>query len=155
MTFFRLRRDARLALGQSLLSTWQLLFPWLADGKTSPRSCFACADGVGTGSGRSPVNRSRSSAGGARRAVPGLMTTFLKAHRATLIIEDEGGHAVLSIGPPEFATLWGDPESFPSGFEDVTCAGPTGQSAGWSYLLDAGLPEGTYIVVLEGRCVIP
>ena len=48
------------------------------------------------------------------------------AHRATLIVVDEEGDTVLSIGPAEFATLWGDPSQFPSGFEDVTCAGPTG-----------------------------
>ena len=145
MTFFRLRRDARLALGAALLAL-ATLAP-MASAQDEPAFVFPCADGVEWAA--EPGQPISFFCGWGTQGGPGLMTTFLKAHRATLIVEDEDGHAVLTIGPTEFATLWGDPESFPSGFEDVTCAGPTGQSAGWSYLLEAGLPEGTYTVVLD------
>ena len=80
---------------------------------------------------------------------PGLIVTFLKAHRGTLVVENEQGDPVLHIGPAEFATLWGDPESFPSGDDDVTCAGPTSWVVLWSYLLEDGLPDGTYTVTLQ------
>jgi hypothetical protein len=80
---------------------------------------------------------------------PGLIEMFLRAHQGRLVIENADGNAVLDIGPAEFASLWGDPESGPSGFEDVTCAAPSGQGVAWSYLLEAGLPEGTYTVTLE------
>ena len=56
---------------------------------------------------------------------------------------------MLSIGPAEFATLWGDPESFPSGFDDVTCAGPTGHGVWLVLPARSGLPEGTYTITLE------
>jgi len=80
---------------------------------------------------------------------PGLMVNFLNAYSAALTVEDEAGNPVLTISPEALAGLWGDPETFPSGFDDVTCAGPTGQAALWTYLHEGGLPAGTYTVVLE------
>jgi len=143
MTFFRLH--SRLALGAALLALTTLA-P-MVSAQDEPAFVFPCADGVEwAAEAGQPI---AFFCGWGTQGGPGLMTTFLKAHQATLIVEDEAGDTVLSIGPAEFATLWGDPESFPSGFEDVTCAGPTGQGAGWSYLLDAGLPEGTYSIILE------
>jgi hypothetical protein len=78
---------------------------------------------------------------------PGKIISFLNSYDATLVVENEQGQAVLvidSLGP-----LWGDAEQSPSGFDDVTCAGPTGMSVQWTYVLEGGLPEGTYTVVLE------
>jgi hypothetical protein len=76
------------------------------------------------------------------------MTAFLKAHQATLVIENEEGDVVLRIGRAEFAMLWGEPESGPSGFDDAACAGPTGRGALWTSVLEGGLPEGTYTISL-------
>jgi len=145
MTFFRLRYQASLALGAALLALASLA-P-IASAQDEPAFVFPCADGVEwAAEAGQPIS---FFCGWGTQGGPGLMTTFLKAHRATLTVLNEAGDTVLRIGPAEFATLWGDPESGPSGFEDVTCAGPTGQSAGWSYLIEAGLPEGTYTVILE------
>jgi hypothetical protein len=80
---------------------------------------------------------------------PGRIVSFLNAYQATLIVKDEQGQPVLTIGPAAFANLWGDPERGPSGFDDVTCAGPTGGSILWSYVLAGGLPAGTYTVSLD------
>jgi hypothetical protein len=80
---------------------------------------------------------------------PGRMVTFLDSYDATLVVEDGQGHAVLVIDAATLATLWGDPEWGPSGFDNVSCAGPTGGVALWSYVLEDGLPEGTYTVVLD------
>jgi len=141
------QRLARRALGALFACLLLLTLAPMASAQDEPAFVFPCADGFEfTAEPGQPIT---FLCGWGTQGGPGLMTTFLKAHRATLIILDEGGDQVLSIGPTEFATLWGDPEAGPSGFEDVTCAGPTGQSAGWSYLLQAGLPEGTYTVTLE------
>jgi hypothetical protein len=144
MTIFRLRGHPRLALGAALLALAS--FAPMASAQDEPAFVFPCADGVEWEA--EPGQPISFFCGWGTQGGPGLMTTFLKAHRATLIILDEGGDPVLSIGPAQFATLWGEPESFPSGFEDVTCAGPTGQGASWNYLLEGGLPEGTYTVIL-------
>ena len=80
---------------------------------------------------------------------PGLMVNFLNAYDAALTVRDEAGSPVFTISADALADLWGDPESGPSGFDDVTCAGPTGHAALWSYILDGGLPAGTYTVILE------
>ena len=80
---------------------------------------------------------------------PGRMVTFLNSYDATLVVEDEQGHAVLVIDAATLATLWGDPEWGPSGGDDMSCAGPSGGVALWSYVLEDGLPEGTYTVVLD------
>jgi hypothetical protein len=80
---------------------------------------------------------------------PGLVVAFLNAYSASLTVEDEAGNPVLTIDAAALAALWSDPESFPSGFDDVTCAGPTGQGASWSYVLENGLPAGTYTVFLS------
>ena len=145
MTSIRLRGHPRLALAAALLALATLV-P-IASAQDEPALVFPCADGVGwAAEAGQPIS---FFCGWGTQGGPGLMTIYLKAHQATLIVKDEAGGTVLSIAPAEFATLWGDPEAGPSGFEDVTCAGPTGQSAGWSYLLQAGLPEGTYTVTLE------
>ena len=145
MTFIRLRGHPRLALAAALLALATLV-P-IASAQDEPAFVFPCADGVEwAAAAGQPIS---FFCGWGTQGGPGLMTTFLKAHRATLIILDEDGDTVLSIGPARSRRCGANPESFPSGFEDVTCAGPTGQSAGWSYLLEGGLPEGTYTVILE------
>ena len=78
---------------------------------------------------------------------PGKIVSFLNSYDATLVVENEQGQAVLVID--SLASLWGDPEWGPSGFDDVSCAGPTGGGVTWSYVLEAGLPAGTYTVVLD------
>ena len=144
MTFFRGRRQSRLALGTALLAL-ATLAP-IASAQDEPAFVFPCLDGGEWGA--EPDQPIAFGCGWGTVGGPGRMNSFLKAHRATLIVEDEAGNTVLSIGPAEFATLWGEPGSGPSGFEDVTCAPPRGQGASWSYLLEAGLPEGTYTISL-------
>ena len=145
MTFFRLRGHPRLALAAAVVAL-ATLAP-ISSAQDEPAFVCPCADGVEWAA--APGQPISFFCGWGTQGGPGLINAFLKAHSGTLIVEDEEGDAVLTIGPTEFATLWGEPESSPSGFEDVTCAGPTGQSAGWSYLLEAGLPEGTYTVTLD------
>ena len=138
---------ARRALGALFACLLVLTLAPVASAQDEPAFVFPCADGVEWEA--EPGQPITFFCGWGTQGGPGLWLAFVKAHRATLVVEDEEGDIVLSIGPSEFATLWGDPESFPSGFDDVTCAGPTGQAAGWSYLLEAGLPEGTYTITLE------
>jgi hypothetical protein len=142
MKFIRLRRDSRLALGAALLALATLV-P-IASAQDEPAFVFPCADGVEWGA--APGQPIQFGCGWGVVGGPGLIEMFLRAHEGTLVVEDEGGNVVLAIDPAEFATLWGDPESGPSGFDDVTCAGPTSRGVAWSYLLDAGLPAGTYSV---------
>ncbi len=145
MTSIQLRGHAWLALAAALLVLTTLVPS--ASAEDEPAFVPPCVGGLEfTAEPGQPI---AFLCGWGTQGGPGLMNVFLKAYQATLIVEDEAGSPVLTIGPAEFAALWGDPESGPSGFEDVTCAGPTGQSAGWSYLLEAGLPEGTYTVVLQ------
>jgi hypothetical protein len=118
-----------------------------ASAQDEPAFVFPCADGVAwTATAGQPI---AFFCGWGTQGGPGLMETFLRAHEGTLVIEDQFGNVVLAIGPTEFAALWGDPKSGPSGFDDVTCAGPTGWGVGWSYLFEAGLPEGTYTITLD------
>ena len=145
MTFFRGRRQSRLALGTALLAL-ATLAP-IASAQDEPAFVFPCLDGGEWGA--EPDQPIAFGCGWGTAGGPGRMNSFLKAHQATLIVEDEDGNAVLTIGPAEFATLWGEPTSGPSGFEDVTCASPKAQGASWTYLLGAGLPEGTYTLVLQ------
>ena len=86
---------------------------------------------------------------------PGRIVTFLNSYDAALVVENEQGQAVLVIDSATLATLWGDPEFGPSGFDDVSCAGPTGGGVSWSYVLEAGLPAGTYTVVLDQSLRFP
>ena len=145
MTFFRLPGHPRLALAAALLALATLV-P-IASAQDEPAFVPPCVGGLEfTAEPGQPIT---FLCGWGTVGGPGRMNSFLKAYQATLIVEDEAGRPVLSIGPAEFATLWGEPESGPSGFEDVTCAPPRGQGASWSYLLEAGLPEGTYTVVLH------
>jgi hypothetical protein len=124
-----------------------LMFAPTAAAQDEPAFVFPCADGVEWAA--EPDQPIAFFCGWGTQGGPGLMRTFLRAHQGALVVEDEVGNVVLAIGAAEFATLWGDPQSFPSGFDDVTCAGPTGWGVGWSYLLEGGLPEGTYTVTLE------
>jgi hypothetical protein len=117
-----------------------------AAAQDEPAFVFPCADGVQWAA--EPGQPIEFLCGWGTTGGPGLIKIWLQAHQGTLVIEDEDGNVVLAIGTAEFATLWGNPESGPSGFEDVTCASPTGWSVGWSYLLENGLPEGTYSVTL-------
>jgi len=118
-----------------------------ATAQDEPAFVFPCGDGFEfTAEPGQPIT---FLCGWGTQGGPGLIVSFLNSYQATLVVKDDEGDTVLSIGPAEFATLWGDPESFPSGFDDVTCAGPTGQGVFWSYLLEGGLPEGTYSVTLE------
>jgi hypothetical protein len=118
-----------------------------ATAQDEPAFVFPCGDGFEfTAEPGQPIT---FLCGWGTQGGPGLIVSFLNSYQATLVVKDAEGHTVLSIGPAEFATLWGDPESFPSGFDDVTCAGPTGHGVFWSYLLEGGLPEGTYSVTLE------
>ena len=87
MTFFRLRSDPRLALGAALLAL-TTLGP-IASAQDEPAFVFPCADGVEwTAEAGQPIS---FFCGWGTQGGPGPMTTFLKAHRATLIILDEGG----------------------------------------------------------------
>ena len=95
MTFFRLRRDARLALGAALLALVTLA-P-MASAQDEPAFVFPCADGVEWAA--EPGQPISFFCGWGTQGGPGLMTTFLKAHRATLIVEDEDGHAVSDHRP--------------------------------------------------------
>lgn len=142
---FRQHHLLRLAVGAALLALVTLV-PTAA-AQDEPAFVFPCADGVEWEA--EPDQPISFFCGWGTVGGPGLIEMFLRAHQGTLVIEDEDGDVVLAIGPAEFASLWGNRESGPSGFEDVTCAGPTGQSVAWSYLLEAGLPEGTYTVTLE------
>ena len=146
MTSIRLRGHPRLALAAALLALATLV-P-IASAEDEPAFVPPCAAAWSRGgTAGQPIS---FLCGWGTQGGPGLMNDLsegvpgdARSSRTRRAVP------VLSIGPAEFATLWGDPESGPSGFEDVTCAGPTGQSAGWSYLLEAGLPEGTYTVVLQ------
>jgi hypothetical protein len=140
MVMFGRRYTTRLGLLAALLAL--LTFAPTASAQDEPAFVFPCADGVEWEA--APGQPIAFSCGWGVQGGPGLIETFLRAHEATLIVENEQGDPVLTIDPAGFATLWGDPQSGPSGFEDATCAGPTGRGVAWSYLLDAGLPEGTY-----------
>jgi hypothetical protein len=137
----------RRALGALCACLLLLTLAPIASAQDEPAFVFPCADGFEfTAEPGQPIT---FFCGWGVTGGPGLLTAFLMAHQATLIVEDEEGHTVLSIGPAEFTTLWSDPESFPSGFDDLSCASPTSYGAAWSYLLDAGLQEGTYTISLE------
>jgi hypothetical protein len=142
MVMFGRRSTSRLGLIAALLAL--LTFAPTASAQDEPAFVFPCADGAEWEA--APDQPISFLCGWGTVGGPGLIEMFLRAHRGTLVVEDEDGEVVLAIGPAEFASLWGDPESGPSGFEDATCAGPTGRGVAWSYLLDAGLPEGTYTV---------
>jgi hypothetical protein len=142
---FRQQHLARVAAVFALLAL--LSFVPSAAAQDEPAFVFPCADGVEWAA--EPGQPISFFCGWGTVGGPGLINTFLRAHEGTLVIEDADSNVVLAIGPSEFAGLWGDPESGPSGFEDVTCAAPTGYSVTWSYLLEAGLPEGTYTVTLD------
>ena len=135
---------ARRALGALCACLLLLTLAPLASAQDEPAFVFPCADGVEWGA--APGQPIEFGCGWGVQGGPGLIEIFLKAHEATLIVENEQGDPVLTIDPAGIASLWGDPESGPSGFEDATCAGPTGRGVFWSYLLEAGLPEGTYSV---------
>ena len=138
---------ARRALGALFACMLLLTLAPLASAQDEPAFVFPCGDGFEfTAEAGQPIT---FFCGWGTQGGPGLLLTFVMAHQATLIVVDDEGHTVLSIGPDEFATLWGDPESSPSGFDDVTCAGPTGRGAAWSYLLEGGLPEGVYTITLD------
>ena len=138
---------ARRALAALFACILLLTLAPLASAQDEPAFVFPCGDGFEfTAEPGQPIT---FFCGWGTQGGPGLLLAYVMAHQATLIVEDDEGHTVLSIGPDEFATLWGDPESFPSGFEDLTCASPTSHGAAWSYLLEAGLPEGTYTISLE------
>jgi hypothetical protein len=139
------RHASRLALLTALLAS--MAFAPGASAQDEPAFVAPCADGFEwTAESGQPI---LFLCGWGVQGGPGKIVTFLNAYQATLTVEDEDGQPVLTIGPAEFATLWGDPEQSPSGFDDVTCAGPTGMSVLWTYLLEEGLPEGTYTVSLE------
>ena len=138
---------ARRALGALCACLLLLTLAPAVSAQDEPAFVFPCADGVEwTAEAGQPIT---FLCGWGTQGGPGLIVSFLNAHQATLIVTDEDGDTVLSFSPAEFATLWGERESFPSGFDDVTCAGPTGQGVFWSYLLEDGLPEGTYTFTLE------
>jgi hypothetical protein len=142
---FRQQHLARAAATIALIAL--LTFVPSAAAQDEPAFVFPCADGVEwTAEPDQPIS---FFCGWGTVGGPGLIETFLRAHEGTLVIEDADSNVVLAIGPAEFASLWGDPDSGPSGFEDVTCAPPTGRGVAWSYLLEGGLPEGTYTVTLE------
>jgi hypothetical protein len=136
---------SRLAVGAAMLAL--VTFVPTASAQDEPAFVFPCADGVEWAA--EPAQPIAFLCGWGTVGGPGLIRMFLKAHDATLVIEDENGDVVLAIGRAEFASFWGNPESGPSGFEDVTCAAPTGHAVAWSYVLEAGLPGGTYTVTLE------
>ena len=89
MTFFRLRGHPRLALAAALLALATLV-P-IASAQDEPAFVFPCADGVEWAA--EPGQPISFFCGWGTQGGPGLMTTFLKAHRATLIVLDEGGDA--------------------------------------------------------------
>ena len=106
MTFFQLRGHSRLALGAALLAL--MTFAPVASAQDEPAFVFPCADGVEwTAEAGQPIT---FFCGWGTQGGPGLLLTYVMAHQGTLIVEDGTGHPVLSIGPDEFATLWGDPE---------------------------------------------
>jgi hypothetical protein len=133
------------AVGAALLAL--VAFAPSAAAQDEPAFVFPCVDGlefeVETGQ---PIV---FFCGWGTTGGPGLIRTFLNAHSGALTVEDDQGEPVLQIGTAEFATLWGEPESFPSGFDDLTCAAPTGWGVAWSYELENGLADGTYTVTLE------
>jgi len=146
MTLFGRRSRSRSALGAIFAC---LLLGTLASSVSAqdePALVAPCVDGLEWGA--EPGQAIEFFCGWGTQGGPGLIRTFLGAHQATLVVEDEQGSPVLTIGQAEFATLWSEPESGPSGFDDVTCAGPTGWGASWSYVFEDGLPEGTYTVTL-------
>lgn len=118
----------------------------VASAQDEPALVFPCADGIEWAA--EPGQPIEFGCGWGTVGGPGRMRTFLQAHSGTLVVLDEQGVPVLTIGPDEFRNLWAEPETSPSGFDDVTCAGPRGQGTSWSYLLEGGLPEGTYTVRL-------
>jgi len=141
----RQRHLSRIAVAAALLAL--VAFAPTAAAQDEPAFVFPCADGVEwAAEADQPI---AFFCGWGTVGGPGLIEMFLRAHEGTLVVEDADSNVVLAIGPSEFASLWGDPESGPSGFEDVTCAAPIGQGVAWSYLLEGGLPEGTYTVTLE------
>lgn len=142
---FRQQHLARSAAVMALLAL--LTFVPSAAAQDEPAFVFPCGDGVEWEA--APDQPIQFLCGWGTVGGPGLIQMFLNAHEGTLVVEDENGDVVVAISAAEFASLWGDPQSGPSGFEDVTCAAPTGQVVAWSYLLEAGLPEGTYTVTLE------
>ena len=119
----------------------------IASAQDEPAFVFPCADGFEWEA--APDQPIQLFCGWGVSGGRGLIEMYLLAHEGTLVIEDEDGNAVLSFGAAEFATLWGDPESGPSGFDDVTCASPSGWGVGWSYLIASGLPEGTYAITWD------
>ena len=79
----------------------------MASAQDEPAFVFPCADGVEWAA--EPGQPITFFCGWGTQGGPGLWLLFVKAHQATLVVEDEEGDIVLSIGPSEFATLWGDP----------------------------------------------
>jgi hypothetical protein len=141
------QKPVRRALGALFACLLLLTVAPAASAQDEPAFVFPCGDGFEfTAEAGQPI---AFFCGWGTQGGPGLIKDFLNAYQATLVVEDEQGDPVLSIGPDGFATLWGDPEQFPSGFDDVTCAGPAGWVVGWSYLLEGGLPEGTYTITLD------
>ena len=135
---------SRVAVGPALLAL--VTFVPTAAAQDEPTFVFPCADGVEwTVEPGQPIS---FFCGWGTQGGPGLIQMFLRAHEGELVIEDENGDVVLAIGADEFATLWGEPQSSPTEFEDATCAGPTGWGVAWTYQLEAGLPEGTYTITL-------
>jgi hypothetical protein len=147
MSFIGRQKFARRALAALCACLLVLTMSPVVSAEDEPAFVFPCGDGFEfTAQPDQPIT---FLCGWGTQGGPGLMKAFLKGHQATLVVENQEGDPVLTIGPAEFATLWGEPESSPSGFDFVTCAGPTGQGNLWSYLLEAGLPEGTYTISLE------
>lgn len=145
MTLDQRTQRPRRALAAGLLAV--LALAPAASAQEEPAGVFPCANGFEFNAAvGQPIE---FLCGWGAVGGPGKIVTFLNAHQATLAVEDEQGQPVLTIGPAEFATLWGDPEEGPSGFDDVTCGGPTGRIVAWSYLLDGGLPAGTYTIFLN------
>jgi hypothetical protein len=147
MSIFRRRSLTRRAVAAICACLILATVTPFASAQDEPAFVYPCADGVEWGA--APGQPIQFACGWGVQGGPGLIRIFLGAHAATLVLENDQGDPVLTIDPAGFATLWGDPESFPSGFEDVTCAGPTGRGVVWSYLLEGGLPEGTYTVTLD------
>ena len=141
---FRQQHLWRLAAGAALLALVTLVPS--AAAQDEPAFVFPCADGVEWAA--EPGQPISFFCGWGTQGGPGLIQMFLRAHQGDLAIEDANGDVVLAIGAAEFATLWGDPESFPTEFDDASCAGPTGWAVSWSYELGAGLPEGIYTITL-------
>ena len=102
---------ARRALGALFACMLLLTLAPVASAQDEPAFVFPCARRRGMGGGARPAHHVLLRVGHAGRS--GLAADLVMAHQATLIVEDDEGHTVLSIGPDEFATLWGDPESVP------------------------------------------